>query len=504
VAEHQLVVLDVVEVELVAGQAGPAAGSGLKSKGRWATLVDVPGAPPTRRRKWVRRGLMAVALLIVAAVAGRVALPGFVHGWLKELLARQLNIDVEIGEIDIDLAAQHVTIVNLHAAVDGSPLAVCPRVDADVDILALVRGEDTTISLEFHELVGSIHLEEKGLNLGRIQPRDAPAEEPEPAPDAAAAEPAAHIGLNMRAFEAVIHFQDKVTDPQKPLSLKLENASVTAWEVLVSGPDEGAPIMDVRLLGAIHQEVGPALIAAGMWKGLDSDGTFLELHSAVTAFDVTTIPQYVTSSAGTILGGELLHVSGTVIASGGTIETGLIDIDVEGARSNLELRLGGPLNAPVFDSESPVLDAFRLSYLRVVDSGSGVFSAGVSVGESLWDRASGLVTETSGGVGSAVSELSLKKLGEGIWRGISGLFTGHSKDDGSADRVERWAGYARRQIAFREIFIKRRLEVARKREPDRVVQVSKAFMSESWVEDLETLIPADSRKPEDDDQPEAE
>ena len=195
-----------------------------------------------------------------------------------------------------------------------------------------------------------------------------------------------------------------------------------------------------------------------------------------------------TPNAGTILGGDVMHASATGIARKDTIDEGLIEIDVEGASSDLELRFGGPLDAPVFDMGSPVLQAFRLGYLRVVNGGSGLFSRGTSFGKSLWDRTSGVFTHTAGGVSDAVTELSLKKLGQGIWDGISGIFKSGDSDD-AAERREKWSRWAQRQLEFRKLFMERRLAVAKELEPTRVRYFQKQLDDSRWDDDVFSLVP---------------
>ena len=463
-------------------------------------MSDKPSEPKQRRRWW-RWALFLLCLLVGTAFGVRAALPGLVRAWLVETLAAQLNIDIAIADVDMDLANDHIVLTDLTARIDGDILATSRRVDVELDVEALIRGETSTIRITFEQLHGEIRLEEGGtLNVSRIAPA-VPSRESEPAAADQASTAAgpvapASILLDFHAKGATIRYTDDITDKTRPLDLLLQHASITATQVRVSGPEMGAPLTDVRLLGAIQQDIGPALLAAGFWEGLGEEGRYLELHAALTAFDVSTVPQYLTPNASRVLGGHVFHASGTAIAHHGTIEQGLIGIDVEDSRSNLELRFGGPLDAPVFDIDSPVFEVFRLSYLRAVDGGSSLFSKGTAFGKSLWDRSSGLVADTASGVGTAVSDLSLKKLGQGIWKGIKGLFSSADEDD-RQERIERWAGYARRQLAFRELFMERRLGVAKDLEPSRVPEFEKDLADEGWKHALDALIPEASRAPQD-------
>jgi hypothetical protein len=187
-----------------------------------------------------------------------------------------------------------------------------------------------------------------------------------------------------------------------------------------------------------------------------------------------------------------------VIARHDVIEHGLIELDVEGTRTSLPLRFGGRLGEPRFDMDSPMFEVFRLSYLRVVDSGDSLLSTGSNMGSSLWRRTSGVVTESARGIGEAATEGSLRKFGAGIWRGIKGLFTGDDDKAEAEAALERWIGFAQRQIAFRQLAVERRVAVAREREPAECVAAMEAwYETRPWEAQIAKLRAAAGLPPED-------
>ena len=461
---------------------------------------------PAKKKRlplWLRWPLFATWWLLVVALCARVMLPMGVDVWLTDLLTEELNLDLTIDEIEINLLDGRVRLTGIEAQLDGEHLASIREADARLDVYEVLFGEGGTITIILRGLTGEIRVEDGGrLNLGRIGgPENTPPAVPDPEPNTPAIG-TNRIYLDVIANGAQIVVHDTVTEPANPVELEIYQAAIRALRVLVVGADIGAELMDLQLLGAVGEREAPALIAAGFWLGEEDDGTYLELHAAVTGVDIRAIPQWVTPSAGSILGGNVMHASATAVARGDAIESGVIQIDVEGARTNLELRFGGPLDAPVFDMGSPVFQAFRLSYLRVVDSGSGLLSGGRWLGESLWDRTSGVVTHTVGGVSDALTELSLKKLGLGIWNGLSGIVMGSDSDDDSdrEERREMWAEWAERQLEFRRLFMERRLEVAQELEPERVPYFERKLADSVWDRRVHRLVPANDRTPNGDDE----
>ncbi len=437
-----------------------------------------------RRRRWWRWALGGTALFAAALGAARATLPTLTEDWLVSTLRDELAIDLGVDDIAIDLAAGHVVVSGIRADVSGKPLARASSADVDLDVLALLGGEGGTVSITLHDLEGEIRREPDGrLNVARIAAAAAAGDDFEPAPesattDDASAVPSARIVLGFEAAGAVIRYEDAISDPARPLALTGIDVNVRVARLPVSGAPRADELLDVLMSGTIEQPEEPAIFAAALWEGPDGGGRYLEAHMAVTAFDVRGIPQYVTPNAIRVLGGHILHASATVLARHDAIEQGLVEVDVEGTSTSLPLRFGGTLDDPRFDVDSPLFEVFRLSYLRVVDSGSSLLSSGRSVGLSLWRRTSGMVTETAGGIGGAASELSLRRLGAGLWRGISGLFAGQEAND--EERLARWRIYAARQTAFRELVLRRRLEVAREREPHRVADFEAWFATKPW------------------------
>lgn len=417
-------------------------------------------------------------LVLLAAGVARLALPTLVERWLVATLREGVGIELSLDDLSLDVANGRATVLGIRADIGGKPLARCTAADVDTDLAALVRGDDADVRIVLHGLEGEIRVEpDHRLNVARIADAIDAADDGTPPGEQ-------RITLLFRAADARLRYSDTVSAPESPLELTATDVRIAVSKLAVSGPDRPDELLDVYASGLVTQPEEPAIFAFGLWEGPDPQGRYLEAHAAVTAFDGRLIPQYLTPGAKRILGGDLLHASGTVVAHRNVIQSGLVELEVEGARSSLPLRFGGTLDDVRFDMDSPVLQVFRLGALRVVDSGDAVLATGRSFGESIWRRSTGVVTRSAQGVSDAATDLSLRKLAQGLWRGISGLF---GAEPDKEERLARWITYAERQIAFRELVVQRRLEVAREREPGRVGQAAEWAATRPWEAQIASL-----------------
>jgi hypothetical protein len=448
-------------------------------------VENAPMAVTSRLRRWLRRllilGVLLVVGLVVAYFVVRAMLPGFVEVWLHDTVEDATGIELEIDEIELDLQRGYAKVTGIEATLGDKPLASVAWAEVTTDVQGLIDGDDEDIKIVLHELRGEIRNEpENRLNLALISDtiaeRQAEDDGSPPSPQ--------RLTLTFETREAVFQYSDDVSDPSNPLRLSAIDTDVVVARLPVQGPDRTDELMDVYVAGLVEQPEEPAMFAFGMWTGPDDTGTYLEAHAAVTGFDGRQIPQYVTPGAKRILGGYMLHGSGTMVAHGDVIEQGLIEVEVEGRRTSLPLRFAGRLGEPQFDMDSPMFQVFRLGWLRVADSGDTVWRTSKDVGASIWRRSSGVFTESAKGIGEAVSELSIRKLGEGLWRGLKGLFGGEPEKE---ERLERWIEYAKRQIAFRELTVLRRYDVAKEREPQRMEEIEEWIADEPWMRQVEDL-----------------
>jgi hypothetical protein len=449
----------------------------------------------------MRRLAWAAAFVLVILLGVRLALPTVLNRWLTDIFSEDLNLDVTIDDIDIDLLQGHILLTGVETQLDGEKFGSAREADIDFNLYELVIGQRGTISVELHDFVGEIHVEKGGvLNVSKIgSSDDTPATPPDMTPPAADAE---RLYIDVQADNAQLTIHDKASDPANPLSLPLPQVWIRVTKILILGPDLGADLMDVGILGSIGRRAEPALFSAGFWEGLEPKGAYFELHAAFTDVDIRGIPQWVNPHAGSILGGDVLNASVTTLAHKGMIDKGTIELEVVKSGDNFTLLFGGPLDAPVFDKSSRVLQAFRLGFLRVVDSGSDLLSQASSLGESLWDRTSGVFTHTAAGVSKAVTEHSIRKLGEGIWEGVSGLFKGRKKDD-TKELREKWTRMAQRQLEFRKLYMERRLAVAKQLNPKRVPYFEQQLKDTSWAEEVHQLIPDGDHHPDDEKKPQS-
>jgi hypothetical protein len=462
-------------------------------------MNEKPTTP--RRPKAMQRLAWTIASLSVLLLGVRLALPATLNHWLTNIFSEELNLDATIGDIDIDLFRGHVFLTDIETRLEGKKLASARTADVHLNLYELIVSQRGTISIELHEMVGEIHVEKGGaLNVSKVGPSgNTPSTPPDMTPPAVDAD---RIYIDVQADNAQLTIHDKSSDPAKPLSLPLPQVWIRVTKILISGPDLGADLMDVGILGSIGRRSEPALFSAGYWEGLEPKGTYLELHAAFTGLDIRGIPQWVNPHAGRILGGDVLNVSVTTLAHKSMIDKGVIELEVVKSKHTFELLFGGPLDAPVFDKSSQVLQAFRLGFLRVVDSGSSLLSQAGSIGESLWNRTSGVFTHTATGVSDAITEHSIRKLGEGVWEGISGLFRGSPKDD-KEDLKEKWTRMAQRQLEFRKLYMERRLAVAKELNPKRVPYFEQQLKDTAWAEEVHQLIPKEALHPDHEEKPQS-
>jgi hypothetical protein len=407
-----------------------------------ATRAVPPSMASTRvprRRRLVKAALWtgaALAVLVGAAVALRAAL---LDRWLWSRIASAIHdkygLDVASADYEFSLGAGEGVIRGVRITENGKPV-----VEADAVELSATARDVFAAEYDFRKLtvrgltVHCVVETPETTNLQRIwaRRRIAPG-------------PSDFVRFrDARVVDGSYLVDDSVTDPKRPTLLHLLNVEMVARDLQVDGEPRTRDVGDVRLDGLVAQQGAPARVSLVAWAPPWTPKPTFTLHGAITGLDVSQLPQYVDDSSRWWLGGDLLHLVGTMRAKDGVVEEGAIVGEVAATGSLLPMRFTGPYDDPVFDERSKLADLFHFGFARlgrvavIGDVGSTFYDVGESVAGGAQDTVEalsrvdplGALRAAGGGVVGSASSIG-KRLVGGVKRllGVGG--------DAPADEAER-------------------------------------------------------------------
>jgi hypothetical protein len=384
--------------------------------------------------------------LAAAVVGARLALNGYVVRKVVRAIEDEYRVLVAIDDLDLEVWNGRAVARRVAIHDQGHAVVTIETVELSAAWKDVIGARYDFKKLVLHKPVLRIEVEEGGTNLARIVARRPP---PRAGPDDVV------VFRDLLLAEGEIVFEDTVTDPSRPAKLDVRAITGTAAQLQLSGKPETKGWGDFRLDGVLVQRGAAARVSLVGWAAPLEGKPTLQAHAAVTGLDLAQIPQYVTSGTRTALGGDVMHIVGSMRVEAGVIKDGAMVGDIPAMKSTLPMKFGGTLSDPVFDEDSKLAAIFHLPFAHIGhlgdvaltsawsfttgslgDVGGGVFGAGESVFVGAKDMIGGLTRlDPLGALSSAGGGVvgGLKSIGEGLLGGVTRLFTGGDSPAESAE-----------------------------------------------------------------------
>jgi len=406
-----------------------------------------------RVRRFAKIALWTFGALAVLVVAARPFVNDLLWSRIEKAIRGKYDVDVAVDDFALVLRAGEATIRGVRITDHGKPLIEAERVEMSASLWDVFGAtydfrELTVTGLAVHCVVET----PTTTNVGRIWN----ARKTSPGPgDFVRFQKARIVG-------GQYFVEDSVTDPARPTLLHLENIDVEVRDLQAAGAPRTRDFGDVRLDCVVAQKAAAArLSAVGWFRPITADSTFA-LHAALTGLDLAEIPQYVDQSSRAWLGGDVMHLVGSMRAKDGVVREGAIVGEVAATGTLLPMNFGGPVFEPVFDERSKLADLFRFGFERlgrvavIGDVGTAAYGVGKSIVEGTEETIDamahldpfGALSAAGGGVTGG-----LKSVGEGfvgVGRRILDLAGVLPKDDPAKQEAEFEALHALRRSAMFE------------------------------------------------------
>lgn len=408
------------------------------------------------KRRWILRiALGLVVLVVVALVVGRLALGPFVRGKLHDALAERYGVDLEIDSVSLSLLDGTATLSGLRAREGGHTFFEADEIRAAADIRTILDGRYDIRSIVVVRPVLRVEVESTGrTNFRRIittPPKKPAAASPGP-PDVV-------VLRDVRVEGGRFEYLDALADPKNPLHVFVDDIAVALNELQVSGEPITESWGDVRFDALLRQPAFPARISLVAWaKQAQEQPTFVA-HLALTGLDLRALPQYVSATDRLALGSDVLHLTASFDVRDGVIALGALAGEIVGTDTVLPLRVGGTIDAPVFDEKSQLSALLRVPLGRVgrvgeVAAGAAwsVLKGGAGGAQQVGEGVVGAGKSLAGGAGGAVEGISqgdpfgaLKAAGGGVFGGVKSIGSGivegvKSVFGGGSDAAQALAG----------------------------------------------------------------
>jgi hypothetical protein len=423
-----------------------------------------------------RRKIFATIAVLLAVLAGflvwfRVTLPDRLRGIIMTAISERYGVEATADAMTLNLVAG---TASLHGVVvkDGTNVLLeVARVDGVADAREIADGHyDFRQLVLVRPLLRLVAEPGGGTNLERILATPGP---PSSGPETFV------VVRELRIVDGRAEYADAVVDPERPLKLTARDVSASVTEVQLGGEPATHCATDLRVDGLMDHPAVPARVSIVAWRtarGVRPER--LAFHAAATGCDLSLVPQYVSRTERTAIGGNLIHLVADIQATDGVIDPGAIAGEVDGTRTVLPMKVGGRTTAPVFDLSSTLGSMLRIPLDRMGSVGDVV----KETGRSALRGAGGAAREVGGGVVGAGSAVGggfvtaaenvaagdplgalasvgggavggVKKLGSGIVAGLKNLI-GIGADAVSQFSAEDAAAYDAR---FKELHRERRL-----------------------------------------------
>jgi hypothetical protein len=329
------------------------------------------------------------------------------------------GVDLVIDDLSLSLGSGSARARGLRILDAGTVIAEAEEVELSASIRDILGK-----NYDFHELVVTrpvLHVVvEPGhsTNLSRIFARR---KRPDSLASSVLLREARVVG-----GRCVVH--DAQTDSDHPALLTFDGVGLELSDLQVSGRPRSSAIGDIRLDALFVQKNAPARVTLVGWTpGLTGKPT-IALHAAITGLDLAQLPQYVKESTRAVLGGDLMHLYGTLRTNEGIIEDGAIAAEVVANGDKHALRFGGTTSDIVFDKESKLATLFRLPFVGLGRLGdvalTSTWGAAVDLGTGLYDAGDAVVSGVAGTLGS-MARLdplgALEATGAGLIGGVEAL-----------------------------------------------------------------------------------
>ena len=392
----------------------------------------------------------ASATLVVALVVLRLSASRIVWSRIASSLHEVYGLYVESDDTSLALLSGQGTVRGLRILDAGASVLEAEELQISASITDIFRGTYAFNALVAKRPVLHIVVEEsETTNLARICARSP-----------ASAGPTHFVFFDdARIIDGRVILDDAVTDHEHSALLTFENIDVTIHDLHVAGEPRSSEPGDIRLDALLTQKSDAARIALVAWGPTLSGPFTFAVHGAVTGLDLALLPQYVKRGTRTALGGDRIHLAGTLRAEGGNIVDGAIAAHIVESGADVSLRFGGQMSDIVFDKDSQLAALFYLPFVRLGhvgdvvltsawgaagDVGQGVFDAGGAVVSGAADTVRGMIRFDPFGALQAAGGGVLQgaqSLGQGLVGGVRRLFGGggSAKEEARADADnQRW------------------------------------------------------------------
>jgi hypothetical protein len=397
-------------------------------------------------RRWIRRVALILAVLVVAVfLAVQFAVAPFLRSTLQGALADRYGLGLEVDSVSVSVFSGKGTLTGIRVRDGGRILLEADEAQAEIGVRDVLDGRYDFRRIVLVRPVLHVVVEPSGrTNFRRIisTPPKAPSA---PGP------PGVVVLRDARIEDGRIEFVDALVDPAHPLQVVLDHLEVTLTEVQVSGPPVTDSWGDVRVDAVMPQPEFPARLSIVAWaKQQQARPTFVS-HAALTGLDLRNLPQYVSAGDRIALGSDVLNLASSFDVRDGVIAVGAIAGELAGTNTVLPLRVGGTIDAPVFDDKSALAALLKVPLGRVgrmgevtVGAAWSVLKGGAVAAKDVGGGVVGAGESVVGGAGGAYEGLAegdplgalkaagggvvggVKSLGSGLVEGVKSIFGGGS------------------------------------------------------------------------------
>jgi hypothetical protein len=391
-----------------------------------------------------RRNLILAAVLggvVVLAVGLRLSASRIVWSRIASAVQERYGLELEVDEVSLALLSGGATLRGLRITDDGKPLIEAERVELSASLRDVFAGSYDLRRLVVTRPVVHVVVEQgESTNFSRIFGRRKPLTRP------------AHLVVlrEARVTDGRCVLDDAWTDPEHPVHLTFEELAVRIDELQVSGTPGSSEIGDFRLDALLVHKESPARISVVGWAPPRERPLTVAVHAAITGLELGQISQYVSDRTRSALGGDLIHLAGSMRTRRGVIEDGALAAEVVGKGVELPLRFGGTTSDVVFDGDSKLAALFHLPFARLghlgdvaltstwgatVDIGSGIVGAGASAAEAVVGTLGGMLRlDPLGALEAAGSGVQggAQALGGGVAGAFRRIFGGEESAEHAA------------------------------------------------------------------------
>jgi len=411
-----------------------------------------------------RRTTLLVVLASVACllIVLRLGLNRVVWSRIASSLRDTYGLEIAVDSLSLSLFDGRATARGLQISDSGELVFAAEAVELSASLRDLIGN-----SFDFESLLVTrpfLHIvveEGGGTNLARIRGRSVPS----------SAAPSLVIFQEASIVEGRCRLDDVWSDPKHPAQLSFEGIELRLRELQLSGKPRSSELGDIRLDARLAQTGVPAQISLVGWAPPFGERLTIALHAAITGLDLAQLQPYLTKSTRSALGGDLLHLRGSMRTQDGEIEDGALVAQVVGTDTEYPLRFGGTSSQIVFDENSKLAALFHLPLARLghlgdvaltstwgaaSDLGSGLVDAGSSLGDGVAKALDGMVRlDPLGALEAAGNGLlgGAQALGEGLATGADRVF------GGGADREARGREDAKQAQKFAQHHARLRREM---------------------------------------------